>query len=76
MASRRKDFFPDVTDEQWNDWHWQVKNRIETLEQLKKYLKLTPEEEAPAEAAEEVSTDAAQEEFDVIGGSDNKPEQL
>ena len=37
---------------------------------------LTPEEEAPAEAAEEVSTDAAQEEFDVIGGSDNKPEQL
>ena len=32
--------------------------------------------EAPAEAAEEVSTDAAQEEFDVIGGSDNKPEQL
>ena len=37
---------------------------------------LTPEEEAPDEAAEEVSTDAAQEEFDVIGGSDNKPEQL
>ena len=25
MASRRKEFFPEVTDEQWNDWHWQVK---------------------------------------------------
>lgn len=43
--SNRKRFFPEVTDEQWNDWHWQVKNRIETLEQLKKYLTLTPEEE-------------------------------
>lgn len=37
--------FPDVTDEQWNDWKWQVKNRIETLDQLKKYIALTPEEE-------------------------------
>lgn len=45
MASRRKEFFPEVTDEQWNDWHWQVKNRIETLEQLKKYICLTKEEE-------------------------------
>lgn len=45
MASRRKEFFPEVTDEQWNDWHWQVQNRIETLDQLKKYIKLTAEEE-------------------------------
>ena len=37
--------FPEVTDEQWNDWKWQVKNRIETLEDLKKYVKLTPAEE-------------------------------
>ena len=37
--------FPDVTDEQWNDWKWQVRNRIETLDQLKKYLNLTPDEE-------------------------------
>lgn len=45
MASRRKELFPNVTDEQWNDWKWQVKNRIETLDQLKKYIQLTPEEE-------------------------------
>ena len=44
MASRRKEFFPEVTDEQWNDWHWQVKNRIETLDQLKKYIRLIPDE--------------------------------
>ena len=43
--SNRKKLFPEVTDEQWNDWHWQVRNRIETLDQLKKYMKLTPEEE-------------------------------
>ena len=44
-TSRRKELFPDVTDAQWNDWKWQVKNRIENLDQLKKYIKLTPEEE-------------------------------
>jgi lysine 2,3-aminomutase len=45
MESLRKKHFPDVTDEQWNDWHWQVRNRIETLEELKKYITLTKEEE-------------------------------
>ena len=45
MESRRKILFPEVTDAQWNDWKWQVKNRIETLDQLKKYVELTPEEE-------------------------------
>lgn len=44
-VSRRKEFFPDVSDQDWNDWHWQVRNRIETLDQLKKYIELTPEEE-------------------------------
>ena len=47
--SRRKEFFPEVTDQQWNDWHWQVKNRIETVDELKKYIKLTDEEEAGEE---------------------------
>ncbi|MDH6353930.1 lysine 2,3-aminomutase [Dysgonomonas sp. PH5-45] len=45
MGSNRKLFFPEVTDSQWNDWHWQVRNRIETLDQLKKYIILTPSEE-------------------------------
>ena len=44
-VDRKKILFPDVSDEQWNDWKWQVKNRIETLEDLKKYIKLTAEEE-------------------------------
>lgn len=37
--------FPNVSDADWNDWHWQVRNRIETLEQLKKYIALTAQEE-------------------------------
>lgn len=43
--NRRMTMFPDVTDEQWNDWKWQVRNRIETLEDLKKYVNLSPKEE-------------------------------
>ncbi|MDD2387295.1 MAG: KamA family radical SAM protein, partial [Bacteroidales bacterium] len=41
----RKKMFPNVTDDQWNDWKWQVKNRIETVDELKKYINLTTEEE-------------------------------
>lgn len=43
--SRMNGLFTDIPDEQWNDWHWQVENRVETVEDLKKYVKLTPEEE-------------------------------
>lgn len=43
--SGRERFFPEATDEQWNDWKWQVKHRIETFEQLKKYIPLNPDEE-------------------------------
>ena len=43
--ARRKTLFPDVSDEQWNDWHWQVSHRISDIDTLKKYLPLTPEEE-------------------------------
>jgi lysine 2,3-aminomutase len=45
QVNRRKELFPNVSDEQWNDWKWQVKNRIETLEDLKKYISLTSEEQ-------------------------------
>jgi len=36
--------FQDVPQSDWDDWKWQVRNRIETLEELQKYIKLTPEE--------------------------------
>ncbi len=43
--TKSRQFFSHIPDEQWNDWKWQVKNRIETLDDLKKYIQLTPEEE-------------------------------
>lgn len=35
-----------VPQEQWQDWVWQLKNRITSKEQLEHYMTLTPEEEA------------------------------
>ncbi|MFZ5816781.1 MAG: lysine 2,3-aminomutase [Bacillota bacterium] len=35
----------DATEEQWNDWKWQVSHRITNLEQLKQVVNLTEEEE-------------------------------
>lgn len=42
---RRKRYFPNVAEEEWNSWKWQVRNRIETLDELKTYITLTSEEE-------------------------------
>ncbi len=44
-VNRRKELFGHISDENWKDWHWQVKNRITTLEELKKYITLTEEED-------------------------------
>ena len=46
-VNRRKEIFSHVSDEDWNDWKWQVKNRITMLEELKNYIKLTKEEDDP-----------------------------
>ena len=45
LKSRVNGLFANVPDSDWNDWKWQVRNRVETLEDLKKYVTLTPEEE-------------------------------
>ncbi|MBN3038117.1 MAG: hypothetical protein JW869_01710, partial [Candidatus Omnitrophica bacterium] len=37
--------WPDVTEEQWENWHWQLENRISTLEKLKEIIQLTEDEE-------------------------------
>jgi lysine 2,3-aminomutase len=31
-------YYPEATDEQWNDWKWQFRNRVTTLEELSKLL--------------------------------------
>ncbi len=39
------ELFKNVTQEQWDSWHWQVANRITDVDTLKKVAKLTQEEE-------------------------------
>jgi len=41
----RIDLWKDVSELDWEDWHWQVKNRIRTEENLSHLIKLTSEEE-------------------------------
>jgi len=43
--SAGRGFWSDVAEADWNDWRWQLKHRITTLEQLQRFLPtLTPEE--------------------------------
>lgn len=45
--SHGRGFWHDVPDREWNDWHWQLKHRISSLEQLQRLMPtLTPEEYA------------------------------
>jgi lysine 2,3-aminomutase len=41
----------DATDEEWEDWRWQLKNRITKAEQLKLLLNLNDEEVAAIDAS-------------------------
>ena len=41
--------FKDVTDEQWNDWHWQVSHRLSTVDDIAKVVNLTEKERAEIE---------------------------
>ena len=38
--------FKDVTEQQWNDWHWQARNVIRDADTLSKVLELTDEEQS------------------------------
>ena len=45
-------FWGDVSDSDWNSWHWQLKHRITSIEQLQRLMPtLTPEELAGAALA-------------------------
>lgn len=50
--SAGRGFWHDVPDSDWNDWRWQLKHRITTLEQLLRLMPtLTPEEYAGTQLA-------------------------
>ena len=40
-VSRRAAIWEDVSDERWNDWRWQLSNRVSTVEEIGRVLNLT-----------------------------------
>jgi lysine 2,3-aminomutase len=42
----RAALWADVSDQQWNDWRWQLTHRLNTIEDFARVIRLTPEEEA------------------------------
>ncbi len=52
VSLRRKfiqTYFPDIVDRQWNDWQWQIANRVSTLGRLERFFPLTSAEHAAME---------------------------
>jgi lysine 2,3-aminomutase len=47
--SRRRELFPEATDEQWSDWRWQMRNATRDGSALAKKLSLTLDERAGIE---------------------------
>ncbi|KIE58565.1 lysine 2,3-aminomutase [Methylacidiphilum kamchatkense Kam1] len=45
FVSPGKGCWMSISDKDWNDWHWQLKNRLHSLEQIEKQLALSPEEQ-------------------------------
>lgn len=37
--------FCDIPETDWNDWKWQLRHRVEGLDELKRYITLSPAEE-------------------------------
>ena len=46
----RKKFYPEASDQQWNDWRWQVQNRIKDLSGLERILHLSESERSAISA--------------------------
>jgi lysine 2,3-aminomutase len=41
-VSWREYYFPNVDDRDWNDWRWQFRNRINTLDKLERHFAFDP----------------------------------
>ena len=44
FTSKRAPFYRDIPDEQWNDWRWQFKHRLNSVEEFEKLFPLTESE--------------------------------
>jgi L-lysine 2,3-aminomutase len=44
FVSKRAALYKDVPDEKWNDWRWQLSNRLNSAEDFEQVLPLTDSE--------------------------------
>jgi lysine 2,3-aminomutase len=44
FESKRAPIYQDIPDEKWNNWRWQLSNRLNTVEDFEKVLNLTDSE--------------------------------
>ncbi len=44
FVSKRAALYSDIPDDKWNNWRWQLSNRINTVEEFEKVIPLTPSE--------------------------------
>jgi len=51
FSSKRAPFYRDVPDEKWNDWRWQLSNRLNSVEDFEKVLSLSASEKKALSAS-------------------------
>src|SRR5262245_52058090 len=56
-VSRRAPLWADVPDEKWNDWRWQLSNRVNELAEIEQILELTDEEREGLSAPDKFRVD-------------------
>ena len=56
-VSRRAPLWEDVPDEKWNDWKWQLSNRVNELAEIEQILELTDEEREGLSAPDKFRVD-------------------
>ena len=56
-VSRRAAIYEDVPDEKWNDWRWQLSNRVNDLADIERILNLTSEEREGLSAPDKFRVD-------------------
>ena len=50
-ATKARSIWHDVPLDQWNDWHWQMRHRITTAEEMARVIPMTPTEQRTIERA-------------------------
>ncbi len=51
FPTRRAPIFTDIPDEKWNDWHWQLSHRLNSIEDFEKVFPLTDSEKKALSAS-------------------------